>query len=48
MMSSADYVRTWTEGLSAARWVLQYATDILLAAGGCRIVLLVMARRGRG
>lgn len=46
-MTGADYLHVFTEGLSASRWVLQYATDILMAAGACRIVLLVIARRSR-
>ena len=37
-MTAAQYIAQWQTGLSAASWVLQQVTPILLAAGACRLV----------
>jgi hypothetical protein len=40
-MTAAQYVSQWMGQLSAAAWVLQQVTPILLAAGACRLVTFI-------
>jgi len=44
---AAAYIASWTGSLSAARWVLDNVTPLLLAAAGCRVVTLLFVPRVR-